>query len=310
MKSSLSKPSSLPKEKNHPKPSMDSMDKSSQVFGDLFFSMDEDFKRSMSKVTPESEKRVLMLYTGGAIGMTRSSLENVVNLKDHLKKLLKNNPHLCDQNYTFFNAEDGFLITPHTMFGKRIWYKVQEFEEIKDSCDSDVDEWIKIAEAVEKNYNLYDAFLILHGTDTMAYTASALSFMFENLRKTVILTGSQVPLSEMRNDAFENLLGALTLAGHFTIPEVTIYFRNKLFRGNRSIKIDAFGLEGFDSPNMPPLVVFGLTPKIDWSLIPKQKVSQFHVEKSLSRKVGVLKMYPTIPTQIIKNVLEDDLDAC
>jgi len=310
MKSALVKSPSLPQQRDPKKSLMEPSDKSSQVFGDLFFSMDEDFKRSMSKVTPECEKKVLMLYTGGAIGMTRSTLENVVNLKDHLKKLLKNNPHLCDQNFTFFNAEDGFLITPHTMFGKRIWYKVEEFDEIKDSCDNDVDEWLKIAEAIEKNYNQYDAFLILHGTDTMAYTASALSFMFENLRKTVILTGSQVPLSEMRNDAFENLLGALTLAGHFTIPEVSIYFRNKLFRGNRSIKIDAFGLEGFDSPNMPPLVVFGLTPKIDWSLIPKQKSSQFHVEKRLSRKVGVLKMYPSIPTQIIKNVLEDDLEAC
>jgi len=288
----------------------ENLEKPAQVFGDLFFSMDEDFKRNMSKITSEGEKRVLMLYTGGAIGMSRSPLENMVNLKENLKKLLKNNPHLCDQNYTFFNSENDFLITPHSMYGKRIWYKVEEFDEIKDSCDNDVEEWIKIAEAIERNYHAYDAFLILHGTDTMAYTASALSFMFENLRKTVILTGSQVPLSEMRNDAFENLLGALTLAGHFTIPEVSIYFRNKLFRGNRTIKVDAFGLEGFDSPNMQPLVVFGLTPKIDWSIIPKQKSNKFHVEKNLSRKVGVLKMYPTMPTQIIKNVLEDDLDAC
>ncbi len=311
MKSALL-PSSNSKLSNAPleRKMTENLEKSGQVFGDLFFSMDEDFKRNMSKVSSENEKKVLMLYTGGAIGMSRSSMENMVNLKENLKKLLKNNPHLCDQNYTFFNAENGFLVTPHTMYGKRIWYKIEEFDEIKDSCDNDVEEWIKIAEAIEKNYNAYDAFLILHGTDTMAYTASALSFMFENLRNTVILTGSQVPLSEMRNDAFENLLGALTLAGHFTIPEVSIYFRNKLFRGNRTIKVDAFGLEGFDSPNIQPLAVFGLTPKIDWSIIPKQKTSQFHVEKSLSRKVGVLKMYPTMPTQIIKNVLEDDLDAC
>ena len=272
--------------------------------------MDEDYQRSISKLTQETERKVLMLYTGGAIGMLRSTSEAVVNIKDNLKKLLKNNPHLCDQNYTFFNSEDDFLITPPTMYGKRIWYKVQEFDKIMDSCDNDIEEWLKIAEAVEKNYNDYDSFIILHGTDTLAYTASALSFMFENLNKTVIMTGSQVPLGEMRNDAFENLLGALTLAGHFTIPEVTIYFRNKLFRGNRSTKIDAFGLEGFDSPNMAPIAILGLTPKIDWHVIPKQKTKSFFIEKRLSRKVGVLKMYPTIPTQIIKSVLEDDLEGC
>ncbi len=119
-------------------------------------------------------------------------------------------------------------------------------------------DWVKIATDIEVNYKLFDAFIILHGTDTMAYTASALSFMLENLGKTVIITGSQVPLSEVRNDAVDNLLGALTIAAHFVIPEVGLYFDNKLFRGNRSSKVNAVEFNAFDSPNLRPLVKVGV----------------------------------------------------
>lgn len=119
-------------------------------------------------------------------------------------------------------------------------------------------DWVRIAGDIKENYQLYDAFIVLHGTDTMAYTASALSFMLEELGKTVIITGSQVPLTEVRNDAVENLLGALTVAGHFVIPEVTLYFGKKLYRGNRTSKISAVDFEAFDSPNIPSLVDVGI----------------------------------------------------
>lgn len=122
-----------------------------------------------------------------------------------------------------------------------------------------MEDWIRIAEDIGKNYNNYDSFIILHGTDTMTYTASALSFMLENLGKTVILTGSQVPLSQEPSDGVDNLLGSLTIAGHCEIPEVCIFFHEKLFRGNRTTKWDSSKLDAFRSPNHPPLASTGVT---------------------------------------------------
>ena len=109
---------------------------------------------------------------------------------------------------------------------KRVRYTLLEFEELIDSSNMMISDWVKIAMTIEENYNDYDGFIILHGTDTMAYTASALSFMLENLNKTVVVTGSQIPILELKNDAVDNLLGALLVAGHFNIPEVLIFFSN------------------------------------------------------------------------------------
>jgi lysophospholipase len=119
-------------------------------------------------------------------------------------------------------------------------------------------DWVRIATDIEVNYELFDAFLILHGTDTMSFTASSLSFMLEDLGKSVIITGSQVPISEVRSDAVDNILGALTIAGHFVIPEVCLYFDNQLFRGNRTSKVNAVEFNAFESPNLRPLVKMGV----------------------------------------------------
>uniref|UniRef100_A0A8D2J6X4 asparaginase n=1 Tax=Varanus komodoensis TaxID=61221 RepID=A0A8D2J6X4_VARKO len=132
---------------------------------------------------------------------------------------------------------------------KRIIYTIMELSPLLDSSNMTPAEWDKIARHLEK----YDGFVILHGTDTMAYTAAALSFMCENLGKTIVLTGSQVPIYELRNDGRANLLGALLIAGLFVIPEVCLYFYNKLYRGNRVIKVDADSFNAFSSPNLPPL---------------------------------------------------------
>jgi len=110
--------------------------------------------------------------------------------KNFFKKLVKSNRYLCDADYTYFNAKDDFLVTPVSIYKSRIWYRIEEFDDIRDSSTIGAEDWVKIAEEIEKNYDLYDAFIILHGTDTMAFTASALSFMLENLKKTVVLTGS------------------------------------------------------------------------------------------------------------------------
>jgi lysophospholipase len=272
---------------------------------------EDQAKKYRGKLDPNKERKVLIIYTGGTIGMQTSERGYALQ-KNHFHRLMKSNRYFCDSDYTYFNAKEDFLITPASIYQKRIQYRIHEFEEIIDSSNMTHQYWVSIASFVEKNYHLYDGFIILHGTDTMAYTASALSFMFENLRKTVILTGAQVPLIEMRNDAFDNLLGSLTIAGHFIIPEVTVYFRDKLFRGNRSTKADSFGLNAFDSPRLPPLANFGLDLEIDWKHIrkaPQGSYDDLNVSYKLSDKVGVLKYYPLIPTEVVKSVFESHMDA-
>ncbi|KAJ2361147.1 hypothetical protein IW150_007318, partial [Coemansia sp. RSA 2607] len=157
-----------------------------------------------------------------------------------------------------------WLITPRSLYGRRVQYCFLEYDPLLDSCNMDMTDWVRIVTDIERFYYTFDAFIILHGTDTMAYTASALSFMLQNLGKTVVVTGSQVPIAEVRNDGIENFLGALTIAGHFVIPEVCLYFNNKLFRGNRCVKIDAMDFDAFSSPNLPPLVKVGVEIEVNW----------------------------------------------
>jgi len=138
----------------------------------------------------------------------------------------------------------------------------------------------------------------------MAYTASALSFMLENLGKTVILTGSQIPIGEARSDAIDNVLGALTLAGHFQIPEVCLYFANRLMRGNRTRKVDASGFAAFQSANFPPLADVGIDVRIDWErvLVPTKRA--FQVRPITHRHVAALRLFPGISAEMIRNVLK------
>ena len=145
------------------------------------------------------------------------------------------------------------LRTPISRYHKHIRYAVFEFKELLDSSSIDNQGWSHIAQTIFRNYKLFDAFVILHGTDSLAYTCSALSFMLQNLGKPVILTGSQAPMLELQNDATDNLLGSLIIAGHFMIPEVCLFFNYKLLRGNRCTKISASDFEAFSSPNLPPL---------------------------------------------------------
>jgi len=280
------------------------------IFHEVFLHMDESYQQNIGKISVETDKKVLIVNAGGAIGMIQTATGFSMNKVAELKKLMKSIPHLCDQNHTFFNSEGDFLITPPSLYGKRVRYQIEQYNHFENFDGTDPNICLQIAETIEKNYEAYDAFIILHNTDTMAYTASSLSFMLENLSKTVILTGSYVPLSASRNDAFENLLGALTIAGHFTIPEVSIYFCNKLLRGNRAIKVDSFGLEGFDVPNSKPLAVFGTGLKIEWDIVSKLKREKFTVQKQLNQKVGILKLYPSIPLKLVKNILEADIEAC
>ncbi|KAJ3108160.1 hypothetical protein HDU97_002072 [Phlyctochytrium planicorne] len=196
------------------------------------------------------------------------------------------------------------MITPVSLYGKRIKFSILEYQPLMDSSNMTMKDWVKIATDIEVNYSLYDAFVVLHGTDTMSYTASALSFMLEDLGKTVILTGSQVPLAEVRNDAVENLLGALTIAGHFIIPEVTLFFSQKLYRGNRSSKVNAFDLNAFDSPNFRPLVSVGINIDVNWPDVCRPTtIAKFRAEKRLNPSVAALRLFPGITEATVRAFL-------
>lgn len=183
------------------------------------------------------------------------------------------------------------------------------FNPVRDSSNIDPSMWINMAETIEKNYNRFDGFVVLHGTDTMAYSASALSFMLENLAKPVIFTGSQLPIGLMRTDGRENLLTAIEIAaakenGAALVPEVCIYFDNELTRGNRTTKYSAEHFDAFNSPNYPPLAEVGLHLKYNFNDIHyPQKNKKLIVNKSFDTNVAILKLFPGINRNFVEAVI-------
>uniref|UniRef100_A0A669D6F5 asparaginase n=1 Tax=Oreochromis niloticus TaxID=8128 RepID=A0A669D6F5_ORENI len=193
---------------------------------------------------------------------------------------------------------------------KRIVYTILEYNPLLDSSNMTTDDWGRIGKDIERNYESYDGFVILHGTDTMAYTASALSFMCEHLGKPIILTGSQVPIYEMRNDGRDNLLGALLIAGQFVIPEVCLYFYNKLYRGNRVTKVDAGSFNAFSSPNLPPLATAEVDIAINWDTVWRANTTaKFQVKTELNRNVGLLRLFPGITASTVKAFLQPPMEG-
>ena len=170
--------------------------------------------------------------------------------------------------------------------------------------------WIKIASIIEENYSKFDGFVVLHGSDTMSYSASALSFMLENLAKPVIFTGSQLPIGDLRTDAKENLITAIQIASLqdksiAVIQEVCLYFEYKLYRGNRTTKINAEHFNAFASPNYPPLVVSGVNLKINSYIgLPKLSSKKLIVHKELDDNVVILKMFPGINEAVLTAILK------
>ncbi|KAG8743908.1 hypothetical protein FRC10_011198 [Ceratobasidium sp. 414] len=180
--------------------------------------------------------------------------------------------------------------------------------------------WLGIATEIELNYNAFDGFIVLHGTDTMCYTSSALSFLLEDLGKTVVITGAQIPLSQLRNDGIENLLGALSIAGQYIIPEVCLYFNHTLFRGNRVSKVSSFDLNAFASPNFPPLVNVGIDIVVNWSeVIRSNSMQRFRAHKDMCANVAyepthrhhpaTLRLFPGITAPIIRAFLAPPLQG-
>ena len=178
------------------------------------------------------------------------------------------------------------------------------FRSAIDSSNVQPEFWVELARVIEKKYNLYDGFVVLHGTDTMAYTASALSFMLENLSKPVIFTGSQLPLGAIRTDAKRNLITTIQLAASETvIPEVAIYFSSQLFRGNRSEKYTSSKFDAFESYNYPVLAETGVHIVVNTDVILKKSGRKLIVHKTLDSNIALIKIYPGINVEIIDSTL-------
>ena len=240
---------------------------------------------------------ILIIYTGGTIGMKEDPMDGTLKPFD-FSQIMEEVPEL--------NKYD-VRIDSHT------------FAPLIDSSDVEPSLWISLAEIIRDKYEEYDGFVILHGTDTMAYSASALSFMLEGLTKPVVFTGSQLPIGVPRTDGKENLISAVEIAaakdyeGHARVPEVCIYFDSRLLRGNRSTKYSAEAFNAFASPNCPPLADAGIQIRYNTDLIRKPVYwdAQLRVQTRLDTRVSILKVHPGMTPQVMRSVVSDPLTrAC
>ena len=187
-------------------------------------------------------------------------------------------------------------------------WEFMECDPLLDSSRMSVKEWNTIGRLISENYNSYDGFVVLHGTDTMAYTASALSFMLENLNKPVILTGSQIPLCENRSDGRDNLITSMIIAGTGKVKEVCIYFGGLLIRGNRATKYSAQDMKAFISPNYPILANAGLSIQYnEAAFLKKQNKGRFHFRTFTEVPIGVIRVFPGIRFDLFESILTEKL---
>ncbi|KAI5740294.1 hypothetical protein M8J76_002461 [Diaphorina citri] len=261
--------------------------------------------------TESLESRVLVIYTGGTIGMIINNDGVLAPQSNKFKENIRQNPLMHDVDYLRNRPDKSeYLALPGLKHNKRVLYKVLEYDSLLDSSNMTVDDWINIASDVFDNYENFDGFVILHGTDTLCYTAAALSFMFENLGKTVIITGSQISIFQPRSDGVDNFIASLILAGNYVIPEVTVYFHNKLMRGNRTIKTSTYEFDAFISPNCLPLVQVGIEIDVDHSAIFRpHTIESFKIAKELDKNVGILRIFPAITYQTVKSFLEPPMNG-
>jgi L-asparaginase len=230
---------------------------------------------------------LLIIYTGGTIGMKYDTAMGTLvpfpfdNILDEIPEIKK----------------AGVQLSSYT------------FDPLLDSSNIGPDSWIQLAEIINENYRSFDGFIVLHGTDTMAFSASALSFMLENLTKPVIFTGSQLPLGSLRTDAKENLITTIEIAASRrnerpVVPEVAIYFQNKLFRGNRTIKHNAEDFRAFQSYNYPPLAETGVHLRFNYAAISyPETAEELIIHTKLDTNVTILRLYPGIQEKVVESVL-------
>ena len=231
-------------------------------------------------------KRICMIYTGGTIGMVHSDNGYVPN------------------SQSFWDMLDKIpdLHRP----GMPEW-EVVEFSPLLDSSNIAVAEWNKIGQAIAQRYHRFDGFVILHGTDTMAYSASALSFMLENLDKPVIFTGAQIPLCELRSDGQENIITSMLIAASDEVKEVCVYFNGQLLRGNRCTKRSSDQFGAFESPNAPILARAGITIRYDLGALRRPYPGVFRLQELRDIPIGVIKVFPGIQFELFESIMTDRL---
>ncbi|WP_272151613.1 asparaginase [Tenacibaculum aiptasiae] len=236
-----------------------------------------------------NKPKILIVYTGGTIGMVK------------------------DYNTGALKAFDFSQISNKIPELQQLHCDIStiSFEEPIDSSNMNVNYYINIAEIISENYDKFDGFVVLTGSDTMSYTSSAISFMFENLQKPVIFTGSQLPIGDLRTDAKENLITSIQVASTYennkpVIQEVGLYFEYKLYRANRTTKINAEQFEAFASMNYPPLAESGVHLNFNYPLLlkPNEKEEKLVFRKKLDNNVAILKLFPGITESVVSSFIE------
>ena len=237
----------------------------------------------------QAKSSILLIYTGGTIGMKEDPSIQALRPFD-FSQILAEVPEL-----------------------RKFAYKIDAvtFDPIIDSSDIEPGNWVTLVSHIEQRYDEYDGFVVLHGTDTMAYSASAVSFMIEGLTKPIIFTGSQLPIGMPRTDGKENLISAVEIAaakdadGHAVVPEVCIYFDNILMRGNRTTKVNSDNFRAFRSENLPPLAEAGINIRYNTNIIikPEDWNTRPRFHKTLDTRVAILKIHPGITPQVAKGIL-------
>ena len=234
------------------------------------------------------KKKILILNTGGTISSIKTK-SGYQPAPGHVAGILHSMPSLSHADMPD--------------------YEVHECEPLLDSSNLNGDDWNNIAHSVASHYDAFDGFVIFHGTDTMAYTASALSFMLEHLNKPVILTGSQIPLSEARNDALENTLMSLWLCAHQPIHEVCVYFNQHLLRGNRTQKVSSTRFDAFDSPNFPHLADVAIDINMATGLLLPVPSEPFHWQALHAQSIANFRLCPGISMDMLDALLQLPLKA-
>lgn len=234
----------------------------------------------------EDRPKVLIIYTGGTMGMRPLPDGSLAPVAGYLTEKIKEMPELSLDSMPAFD--------------------IIEFNPLLDSSCMGPPDWRKIATHIEDRYNDYAGFVVIMGTDTMSYASSALSFMFENLTKPIIFTGSQIPFCEVYNDARRNLIISILFAANGKIPEVCLCFNDKLMRANRTVKIDSMSLDAFHSPNFPPLATLGANINENFNLFLNKSVDNnkhLIVHKNLDSHVLVVKLIPGFDDEAIKTLI-------
>lgn len=243
--------------------------------------------KNMNTVKDKGRSSILMIYTGGTIGMKQDPADQTLKPFD-FSQILEEVPEL---------GKFAFRIDSYT------------FDPLIDSSDVEPSLWQELAALIRDRYDDYDGFVILHGTDTMSFSASALSFMLDNLSKPVIFTGSQLPIGVPRTDGKENLVSAVEIAsakdenGQAMVPEVCVFFDSHLLRGNRSTKVNSEYFNAFRSPNWPPLAEAGVTIRYNRDIIRKPTVSPLKVQLDLDTRVSIVKIHPGMTPEVMRYLL-------